>query len=113
MSVVHPTYALIKDERIKNVIKCDNYEVANQLARSEYGQDAIGVDCSQYLCGIGDFFVNSTFYSSTIDENGEEVKGEEIVRQNTAEEDAAEALKIVNELAETVAEIHINAVLNE
>lgn len=113
MSVVHPTYALIKDERIKNVIKCDNYEVANQLARSEYGQDAIGVDCSQYLCGIGDFFVNNTFYSKTLDENGNEVQGEEIVRQNTAEEDAAEALKIVNELAETVAEVQINAALNE
>ena len=113
MSVVHPTYALIKDERIKNVIKCDNYEVANQLARSEYGQDAIGVDRSEYRSGIDDFFVNNTFYSRTIDENGEEVKGEEIVRQNTAEEDAAEALKIVNELAETVAEVQVNAALNE
>ena len=113
MSVVHPTYALIKDERIKNVIKCDNYEVANQLARSEYGQDAIGVDCSQYLCGIGDFFVNNTFYSKTVNEDGEEVKGEEIVRQNTAEEDAAEALKIVKELEETVAEQQINAALSE
>lgn len=113
MSVVHPTYALIKDERIKNVIMCENYELANQLARSEYGNDAIGVECSQYLCGIGDFYTNGMFYSKTIDENGNEVQGEMIVRQNTAEEDAAEALKTVNELAETVAQIQVDAALNE
>ena len=92
---------------------CENYELANQLARSEYGNDAIGVECSQYLCGIGDFYTNGMFYNKTVDENGNEVQGKMIVRQNTAEEDAAEALKTVNELAETVAQIQVDAALNE
>ena len=41
---------------------CDNYEMANYLARCSYGEDAFAVDCLQYPCGIGDKYVDSTFY---------------------------------------------------
>ena len=42
--VVHQVFAHILDTKIKNVIVCDNYESANQLARSTYGHTAIGVE---------------------------------------------------------------------
>lgn len=48
---VKQTFAIIKDEVIKQDIVCDNYELANQLARKVYGDDAIAVDSTQYPIG--------------------------------------------------------------
>jgi hypothetical protein len=87
--VVHQVFAHILDTKIKNVIVCDNYEIANQLARSTYGPTAIGVECTQYPCGIGDYFVDNTFYYR--DKDDPEKVGEMVPRKNTAEEDAYEA----------------------
>ena len=98
--VVHQVFAHILDTKIKNVIVCDNYEIANQLARSTYGKTAIGVECTQYPVGIGDFFVDNVFYYK--DKDDPEKVGEMVPRKNTAEEDAYEAnIKVENVTADT------------
>ena len=44
--IVHQVYAVIDaDGRIQNVMVCDNYEDANQIARAVYGDEAFAVDC--------------------------------------------------------------------
>lgn len=60
--IVHQTYAQIQEDEVKNIIICDNYELANYLARATYGQEAFAVDCTQYPCGIGDSYRDGTFY---------------------------------------------------
>lgn len=70
---VHQIYAQIQSDEVKNVIICDNYELANYLARATYGQDAFAVDCTQYPCGIGDIYQNGTFYRMLEDHSKEPV----------------------------------------
>ena len=60
--IVHQVFAQICDEEIKNIIVCDNYEMANWLTRASYGDEAFAVDCLQYPCGIGDRYHNGAFY---------------------------------------------------
>ena len=101
--VVHQVFAHILDTKIKNVIVCDNYEIANQLARSTYGPTAIGVECTQYPCGIGDYFVDNVFYYK--DKDDPEKVGEMVPRKNTAEEDAYEAnIKVTNVTTEVASQ---------
>lgn len=60
--IVHQVFAQIFDGEIKNIIVCDNYEMANWLARASYGDEAFAVDCLQYPCEIGDKYRNGIFY---------------------------------------------------
>ena len=60
--IVHQVYALISEEKVQNVCVCDNYEMANYIARSSYGNEAFAVDCLQYPCAIGDSYRAGTFY---------------------------------------------------
>lgn len=69
--VVHQVYALISEEKVKNVCVCDNYEMANHIARATYGKSAFAVDCMQYPCTIGDTYKSGTFYRKD-SETGEE-----------------------------------------
>lgn len=62
--LVHQVYAMIYKEEVKNVFVCDNYEMANYLARATYGDDAFSVDCLQYPCQIGDKYIKNQFYKS-------------------------------------------------
>lgn len=75
---VKQTFALIKDEIIKQDIVCDNYELANQLAREVYGADAIAVDSGQYPVGEGDYYIDGNFYFKD--------KKTLVPRENTLEE---------------------------
>ena len=99
--VVHQVFAHILDNKIKNVIVCDNYEVANQLARSIYGQNAIAVECTQYPCGIGDFYIDKSFHYRDKDDPNK--VGDPVPRKNTAEEDAFEANSKATVLQDDVA----------
>ena len=99
--VVHQVFAHILDNKIKNVIVCDNYEVANQLARSIYGQNAIAVECTQYPCGIGDFYIDNSFHYRDKDDPNK--VGDPVPRKNTAEEDAFEANSKTTVLQDDVA----------
>ena len=51
--IVHQVFAIVHEETVQNIIVCDNYELANQIARGTYGNEAIAVDCLQYPCFIG------------------------------------------------------------
>ena len=99
--VVHQVFAHILDNKIKNVIVCDNYEVANQLARSIYGQNAIAVECTQYPCGIGDFYIDNSFHYRDKDDPNK--VGDPVPRKNRAEEDAFEANSKATVLQDDVA----------
>lgn len=70
--IVHQVYAQIFEEEVKNIIVCDNYELANYIARATYGDTAFAVDCLQYLCGIGDSYRNGKFYR--VNKEGVETK---------------------------------------
>lgn len=59
---VKQTFALIKGETIKQDIVCDNYELANQLARNVYGEGAIAVESTQYPISEGDKYIDGYFY---------------------------------------------------
>jgi len=90
--IVHQIFAQIVDKTIKNVIVCDNYELANQLARLTYGEKALARECTQYPVSIGDKFVDGIFvFKDGITP---------IPKKNTAEEDAQEAqakIELLNE----------------
>ena len=60
--IVHQIYALISEETVQNICVCDNYEMANYIARASYGNSAFAVDCLQYPCQIGDSYRDNTFY---------------------------------------------------
>lgn len=62
----------ISDEigQVQNLIVCDNYEVANQIAREYYGDTAIALDTTQYPLRIGDLYQDGGFFWA---ETGEEI----------------------------------------
>mgnify|MGYP003275721185 CR=1 FL=1 len=68
--VVHQVFAQIYEKEIKNIIVCDNYEMANWLTRASYGDNAFAVDCLQYPCAVGDKYHDGAFYR--LNENGDE-----------------------------------------
>lgn len=98
--VVHQVFAQIQGQSIKNIMVCDNYELANQLTRSIYGDDAFAVECTQYPVSIGDKFIDGTFYFKD--------GVTPVPRRNTAEEDAQQALTEINNLMEQTAEYTVD-----
>lgn len=97
---VKQTFAIIQGETVKNDIVCDNYELANQLARSVYGEDAIAVESTQYPISVGDNYRDGVFY----------YKNSEIAvpRQNTGEENALLAVEKVTELESDIASDNVD-----
>ena len=98
--VVHQIFAIINETDIKNIMVCDNYELANQLARMTYGNEAFAEDCTQYPVSIGDKFIDRVFYFK----DGVTM----VPRMNTAEEDAQEAHVKADTLADQQAEIAVD-----
>lgn len=74
--------------KIENIIVADNYEIASQLARLQYGESAIAVDTTRYPLKIGDIYEDGIFYSA---ETGNEVNA------NPTEQEAIKELKKENE----------------
>ena len=97
---VKQTFAIIQGETIKNDIVCDNYELANQLARDTYGEDAIAVESTQYPISIGDKYINGLFYYK----DSENV----VPRQNTGEENALLAVEKVNAVEVDLASFNVD-----
>ena len=60
--VVHQVFAQVFEGEIKNIIVCDNFEMANWLSRATYGDTACAVDCLQYPCAIGDGYHDGVFW---------------------------------------------------
>ncbi len=93
-------FSLMQGETVQNIIVCDNYEVANQIARLQYGDTATAVDTTQYPLYTGCKYVDGTFYR----EDGVTV----IPRTNTADEDAREAQGKAAALANQYAELAVD-----
>ena len=91
------TFAIIKDETVKNDMVCSNYETANQLARQLYGSDAFAVDSTQYPVSEGDYYKDGVFYFK----DGETV----IPRNPTSEEQVLELQKQNETLTECILEM--------
>ncbi|QUH29998.1 hypothetical protein [Vallitalea guaymasensis] len=65
-------YAMVKENKIDNIIECDNYTIA-QMMKNELNMDyAIGIEL--FSVSIGDIYDNGKFYDG---------KGNEIQRQLT------------------------------
>lgn len=58
----HMTFALIYKNIVKNRFECENYELANVLARASFGDDAFATDTTKYATTIGDRYENNKFY---------------------------------------------------
>lgn len=61
---VNQIFSLIQDGTIQNIVVCDNYTVANDLARLTYGEDAIAVDTTLYPVSIGCKYSDGLFYTA-------------------------------------------------
>ena len=61
-------FAFIADAVIKDIVVCDDYNVANQLAQNIYGLNAIALDVTHYAVQKGDAYLNNKFYR-----DGEEI----------------------------------------
>lgn len=66
-------FALIYENEVKNVFICENYELANQLARASYGDHAFSVETTRYITNIGDKYENGIFYHKLEDDSFEKV----------------------------------------
>lgn len=86
--IVHQVFAIVHEEIVQNIIVCDNYELANQIARGTYGESAVAVDCLQYPCMIGGTYKDGKFYG---------LDGNEIAYVPTQEQQV-QTLQQVNEL---------------
>ncbi|WP_051685544.1 hypothetical protein [Clostridium sp. KNHs205] len=92
-------FSLIKDEVVQNIVVCDNFEIANQLARFHYGDDAIAIDTTHFPISIGSMYVDGKFYKED---------RETLVERNpTADEEVAIAKARVEELESQVATLNI------
>lgn len=99
--IVHQIFAQIYNNEIKNIIVCDNYELANYLARATYGDTATAVDCLQYSCAIGDKFVDGQFLKVLYDESGNPTGETQIIHPNPTEEQEIAILKMEKEELES------------
>lgn len=98
--IVHQVFAQIYEGAVKNIIVCEDYEMANYLARATYGEEAFAVNCIQYPCEPGDSYHDNKFYRT--DENGGE---REIQYIPTQEQQVSHLISEGNVMAEYQIEI--------
>lgn len=65
-------FALIYENEIKNVFICENYELANHLARASFGDNAFAIEVTKYAVSCGDKYENGIFYHKQEDETFKE-----------------------------------------
>lgn len=70
MANIHSVYAKVVDNTIVDVMVCNDYELANRIARATHGDTAIAICIDDYSVGIGDKFHDNQFF--TISDDGEE-----------------------------------------
>lgn len=95
-------FSLISDNTIQNIVVCDNYELANEIARIHYGVNAYAVDTTHYPLSIGYKHIDGLFYQ----EDGIT----EVLRNPTADEEARVAIDTANrlEVRQTETELDID-----
>lgn len=55
-------FAFIVDGEVKDIVVCNDYNVANQIAQNIYGSGAIATDVTHYTVDIGDTYTNNKFF---------------------------------------------------
>lgn len=93
-------FSLIYKDTVQNIIVCDNYELANQIARLQLGNSAYAIDTTHYPLSIGDKHINGVFYM----DDGVTI----IQKTNTADEDAKEAQAKADSLSDQYAELVVD-----
>lgn len=96
--LVHQVFAMVLDQEVKNIMVCDNYELANELARVMYGEAAIAVDCLQYPCSPKDQYINGEFYYKD--------SGVKVERRPTEDERISELEAQLLDSLEAIAELY-------
>ena len=81
MAWCNQIFAEIYENKVMNIMVCDNYEMANYLARCTYGEEAFAEDTTLYPLAIGDTYENGHFYH--VSEDGTK---EEVLRNSTEKE---------------------------
>lgn len=80
-------FSLINDNTVQNIIVCDNYEIANQIAKAQYGDAAMAVDTTYYPLQQGCRYVDGIFY---------EADGVTVIDRNPTHEEEIAALQADN-----------------
>lgn len=62
--LAHKIFALISEQVVKNTIICEQYHVADGLAKNIYSNEAFAVEVSQIPVAIGFTYVDGVFKDS-------------------------------------------------
>ena len=54
-------WAFIKDNKVVNIIVCDNYALADSLAKSSLGVESFAVEITQIPTSVGDSYIDGVF----------------------------------------------------
>lgn len=74
--LAHYTYAVIYDNKVQNIMVCEDINLANRISMATYGEDAFAIEVSYISCAIGDRYDGGKFYHTN--ESGEEVEVEAV-----------------------------------
>jgi hypothetical protein len=80
--IIHQVFAQISERVIKNIIVCDDYDMANWLAKAQYGDNGFAVNCYNYPCKIGDRYDGGFFYDKETDEKLDPINTSEMQIKN-------------------------------
>lgn len=89
-------FAFIADGEVQDVVVCDDYNIANELAVNMYGKDAIALDCTHYALQKGDIYFKQKFYRD----------GEEILPEPTVEDKINELIASTTNLEEATCDLN-------
>lgn len=87
MANIHSVYAKIVDNTIVDIMVCNDYELANILARATHGNTAMAICIDDYSVGIGDKFHDNQFF--TISDDGKE----KIINMNPSQKEIIAEMK--------------------
>lgn len=99
--IVHEVFAQIFEGEVKNIMVCENYPMADHLAKCVYGSEAYAVDCLQYRCMIGDLYHDGSFWRID-EETGEEFRLEYVsTQEQQVQQLVAENAELSSQLTDT------------
>lgn len=58
----HKTFAIILNDEIVNIIVAESIIIAGMCAKEIDVEKAYSVECTDYPCSIGDYYIDNTFY---------------------------------------------------
>lgn len=89
-------YAIVLDTEIINIIVAENIFVAIECAKTYDSERADAVECGDYKCSIGDYYIEGTFYFKDKETPIPNTSTEHII--STLTESNAELIKSLNEV---------------